>query len=1094
MLRWRRISQIAVADLRGSHGRASVLSRTNKHPFTIAAVGCSSSNLSPLAAAANSFTDAGGRGGRADVVLAAALAICAAGLLPRDDNGDAAAQTEESTYTPPSSFADGDVERSWQRTIDESIPSIVSLKVNSTRAFDTTMPGASQATGFVIDAEKGLILTNRHVVCPGPIVAEAVFVNHEEVPVRAVYRDPVHDFGVLQYDPSRLRHLSAQAIKSLELDPKAPRVGMDIRVVGNNAGEKLTISAGVLARLDRAAPVYGRNCYNDFNTFYFQAASSTSGGSSGSPVLNKEGKVVALNAAGKVGTAASFYLPLDRVKRAVNLIREGKPVLRGSLQTTFVHRPFNELTRLGLDPETEAGVRERLEEEVGMLVVQSLVPMGPADQLLQPGDILLRLGGKLITRFCDLEEILDDSAGSRVTLSVLRGGEKKQFVCEVQDLHSITPSEYLEMGDSVFNNLSYHQARNHILPVPSSVSSNHSETTTNHHAPDRGQQPGMLTGVYVAHAGHMLRSAGIATGSLIQSIGDVETLNVQALEAALSALPDGCRVPVRCAHVSHKSQSAVTVLRIDRRWYPMNLVKRSDETGSWVVTPSPTPPSPAPEANLRADAPPVKTRLPPGSNAAEKALSSSLCQVYFSMPYMIDGTAGSEFKGTGVVVDTEKGLVVVDRNTVPGSLGDVQLAFGASLRVPARVCFIHPLHNLAFLSYDPKSIGSTPVTAAQLCQETDIAPKHKAEKVTLVGLSGSLRSGAQLTSTVATVSENNSHAASLTYPPRFTDCNLDTLGLAGVSPTATQDGVVVDKSHETVLALWSSFPMQVNSNGRLQELQIFQGIPADIILEVLEPLRKGETPLLNTIGAEFEYIGLAQVRGIGLDDATIELLEARAVRWPPQLLSVRRRWADFPAMTSLEDGDVLLTVDAKPVQTFREAELAVSGKDSVMVEVLRGGQRVTTLINTVGLGTDETSEILLWAGAVLQKPPQAAGRQRAVSREGVYVASLTRGSPANWYGLQPTCRIIEVDGLPTPNLTDLLTAVRSKKDGESMRIKQEDLRGNVQVTTLKLDLKYWPTYRVLKAASQSSDKEGMVVTGTTTDNRYTWTRELIPSP
>jgi pro-apoptotic serine protease NMA111 len=52
-----------------------------------------------------------------------------------------------------------------------------------------------QATGFVVDATRGLILTNRHVVTPGPIIAEAVFNNHEEVPVWPVYRDPVHDFG-----------------------------------------------------------------------------------------------------------------------------------------------------------------------------------------------------------------------------------------------------------------------------------------------------------------------------------------------------------------------------------------------------------------------------------------------------------------------------------------------------------------------------------------------------------------------------------------------------------------------------------------------------------------------------------------------------------------------------------------------------------------------------------------------------------------------------------------------------------------------------------------------------------------------------------
>lgn len=892
----------------------------------------------------------------------------------------------------------------WTATLERIAQSVVAIEVDAVRAFDTEWNSSAQATGFVIDAERGYILTNRHVVTPGPVTAQATFLNREEVPIYPVYRDPVHDFGIYRYDPAKLRFIRPRA---LPLYPQGAQIGLEIRVVGNNAGEQLSILAGTLARLDREAPKYGLGKYNDFNTFYLQAASGTSGGSSGSPVIDIEGRVVALNAGGASGAASSFYLPLGRVKRALELLRSGRPVTRGTLQTVFRYTPFDELRRLGLDEVTEAAVRRAFPERTGMLVVSEVLPGSPSAGLLRVGDVLTRVNGRFLTQFEPLDDALDSAVGGTVILQLERGGQPVTITLPVTDLHAITPDRYVELGEAVVNTLSYQQARHFNMPV---------------------------RGAYIANPGYVFSAAGVPRGAVIVALDGRPIASVEDFEAAVRGLADGQRAAVRYFTIEDPNGSQLRPVRIDRRWFPARKCRRDDVSGLWPCEDLPAPPAPRAAAG-------GSTTFPRYDEPRVAGIAPSLVRVDFDMPYSISGVTERNYHGTGLVVDAARGLVVVDRNTVPVALGDVRITFAGTLEVPGRVVFVHPLHNLSIVAYDPGLIGSTPVRQASLARRGLVA----GEKIWVVGTDA----GGKVRSRSTEVASIEPVDLPLSRTMQFRDCNLEVAEL--VSPPADYDGVLLDRRGE-VLGLWSSFAYE---SGR-ELTQGNRGIPIDVVAEMLERVRGGQG--LNSLEAEFTAQPLALARRLGLSQQWVDRLAAAAGE--RQVLAVTRLVGGSDAAKRLQQGDLLLEIDGRRLNHFREIERAVLDRPQVNVTVWRNGSEQTIPVATSILPGVEDDRVVLWAGATLQMPHRAMRAQRGVPPEGVYVAYYSFGSPATRYGLLPGRRIVEVDGQPTPDLSAFLKIVTGRPDRSSVRLKTITWNNAPEVITLKLDRHYWPAYEL----------------------------------
>ena len=128
--------------------------------------------------------------------------------------------------------------------------------------------------------------------------------------------------------------------------------------------------------------------------------------------------------------------------------------------------------------------------------------------------------------------------------------------------------------------------------------------------------------------------------------------------------------------------------------------------------------------------------------------------------------------------------------------------------------------------------------------------------------------------------------------------------------------------------------------------------------------------------------------------------------------------------------------------------------------VLRDGAEQNFDVGTAAMRGEDIDRLLLWAGAVLHAPHRAMSIQRAIPPEGVFVAYFSYGSPATRYKLFAGRRIVAVDGRPTPDLDAFIAAVKGRENRSSVRLQTVTWNGTVDVTTLKIDQDYWPTYEL----------------------------------
>lgn len=267
-------------------------------------------------------------------------------------------------------------------------------------------------SGVVINAEKGYVVTNNHVVDNASKITVQLS-DGRRFEAKVIGKDPRSDIALIQLKDAT----NLTAIKMADSDNL--QVGDYTVAIGNPYGLGETVTSGIVSALGRS----GLNVDNYEN--FIQTDAAINRGNSGGALVNLNGELIGINTAilapdgGNIGIG--FAIPSNMVKNLTAQMIEYGQVKRG------------ELGIMGTELNSELAKAIHVNAQRGAFISQVLPNSSAEKAGMKPGDVIVSMNGKPLNSFAALRaEVGSLPVGTKLALGVIRNGKPVNVTLELQ--------------------------------------------------------------------------------------------------------------------------------------------------------------------------------------------------------------------------------------------------------------------------------------------------------------------------------------------------------------------------------------------------------------------------------------------------------------------------------------------------------------------------------------------------------------------------------------------------------------------------------------------------------------------------------------